>query len=435
MRRVVAVLLAGGVGSRLNILVQYRAKPAVPFGGIYRIIDFTLSNIANSGISRVAVLTQYKPLSLMDHIGDGSAWDLSGRVRGIKILPPKTGEKDWDWYRGTADAVRQNIDFVAGAQFDEVLVLSGDHVYCMDYRPLVAFHRERKAQVTIGMLPVPWEETRHFGIGIVDKENRLIEWEEKPRKARSNLASMGIYVFDRAYLVETLTSTKQEDFGKHIIPKALAEVEVYAYRFDGYWRDVGTVQAYWDANMDLLRPDSGLSPERSGITTNLAADEILHDRPPCRIGGHAAVANSLISPGCSIFGKVENSVLSPGVVVEEGAEVKDSIVMHDTLVGKGAFLERCIIDKEAVVGAHCSIGHGNANIANRRHPDQLYSGLTLIGKRAAIPAGAIIGTNCIVYPSARAEDFPENALDDGESIEKRDSVREGSSSSRNYQRR
>ena len=201
MRRAVALLLAGGVGSRLNVLVRYRAKPAVPFGGIYRIIDFTLSNLANSGLTRVAVLTQYKPLSLMDHIGDGSSWDLSGRTRSVKILPPKTGEKDWDWYRGTADAVRQNLDFVTRGDFTEVLLVSGDHIYCMDYQPLIEFHRARAAQVTIGVLPVPWEETNQFGCAIVDEASRIVDWEEKPAKARSNLASMGIYVFDRQYLV------------------------------------------------------------------------------------------------------------------------------------------------------------------------------------------------------------------------------------------
>ncbi|MEO0250352.1 MAG: sugar phosphate nucleotidyltransferase, partial [candidate division WOR-3 bacterium] len=204
MRRVAAILLAGGVGSRLNILVRHRAKPAVPFAGIYRIIDFTLSNIANCGLSRVAILTQYKPLSLMDHVADGSAWDLSGRTRAVKILPPKTGEKDWDWYRGTADAVRQNLDFVTNGDFSEVLIVSGDHVYCMDYAPLIRFHRENKAHVTICMLPVPWEETNQFGIGMVDEKSRIVDWEEKPKKARSNLASMGVYVFNREYLVRTL---------------------------------------------------------------------------------------------------------------------------------------------------------------------------------------------------------------------------------------
>lgn len=415
MRQVVGLLLAGGVGSRLNILVGYRAKPAVPFGGIYRIIDFTLSNIANSGLSRVAVLTQYKPLSLMDHIGDGSPWDLSGRTRGVRILPPKTGEKDWDWYRGTADAVRQNLAFIMSDQFTEVLILSGDHVYCMDYGPLVEFHRSRKAQVTIGVLRVPWEETSQFGIAIVDENNRIVDWDEKPENAKSNLASMGIYVFDRKYLVNVLLETRDEDFGKQIIPKALQEANVYGYPFEEYWRDVGTIQAYWDANMDLLKPNSGLNPETSGIKTNLAAGRLRFDRPPAYAGKGSEVINSVVSPNCRIMGKVKNSVLSPGVIVEEGASVVDSIVMHDCRICNRAVVERCVLDKDVEIGNETRVGMGDASMVNIRFPDHVYSGITLIGKGARIPAGRTIGTNCIVYPSVRESDFPES-LPDGETV-------------------
>jgi len=418
MRRVVAVLLAGGVGSRLNVLVQYRAKPAVPFGGIYRIIDFTLSNIANSGLTRVAVLTQYKPLSLMDHIGDGSAWDLAGRTRGVSILPPKTGEKDWDWYRGTADAVRQNLGFISSGPYTEVLILSGDHVYCMDYGPLVAFHREQKAQVTIGMIPVAWEETRHFGTGILDAQKRIVDWEEKSEAARSNLASMGIYVFDRDYLARLLAETREEDFGKQIIPRALTEGRVYGFPFDGYWRDVGTIQAYWDANMDLLKQESELGPERCDIRTNQVADKLPYDRPPTKINASARVINSAISPNCLISGRVENSILSPGVIVEKGASVKDSIIMHDAVVGHGAQIEKSIVDKEARVGGHAVVGVGDPAKINHRFPDHLFSGLTLIGKRASIPPNTRIGTNCVVYPDVEAADFPGAELGDGETVEK-----------------
>jgi len=417
MRRVVALLLAGGVGSRLNILVQYRAKPAVPFGGIYRIIDFTLSNIANSGLARVAVLTQYKPLSLMDHIGDGSAWDLAGRTRGVRILPPKTGQKDWDWYKGTADAVRQNLGFVMSGAYKEVLVLSGDHIYCMDYAPLVDFHRDRHAHVTIGMIPVPWEETRHFGTATLDSQRRIVDWEEKSLQSRSNLASMGIYVFDRDYLVNTLEESKDEDFGKQIIPRALTEGNVYGYPFEGYWRDVGTVQAYWDANMDLLRPASGLKPEDCAIRTNPVADGLPYDRPPVKIAGKANVINTAISPGCVISGAAENSVLSPGVVIEAGATVKDSIVMHDAIIRKGAYVERSILDKESVVAEEAIVGKGDRKTVNRRFPDHLFSGLTLIGKRALIPPHCVIGTNCVIFPDTRDSDFRRTAVvSDGETF-------------------
>jgi glucose-1-phosphate adenylyltransferase len=416
MRRVVALLLAGGVGSRLNILVGYRAKPAVPFGGIYRIIDFTLSNIANSGLSKVAVLTQYKPLSLMDHIGDGSAWDLSGRSRGARILPPKTGEKDWDWYRGTADAVRQNLAFIMSDQFTEVLILSGDHIYHMDYTPLVEFHREKKAQVTIGVLPVPWEETRHFGTAIVDGEHRIVDWEEKSENAKSNLASMGIYVFDRKYLIKVLEETRDEDFGKQIIPKALEEANVYGYPFEGYWRDVGTIDAYWDANMDLLKPGSGLSPEFRGIKTNLNADRLRFDRPPAYVAGSGEVVNSVVSADCRIMGTVRNSVLSPGVIVEEGATVSDCVVMHDCLIRDHARVERCVIDKDVAIGRGAVVGVGNASVINSRFPDHVYSGFTLIGKGACVPAGSKVGTNCIIHPAVKESGFPK-ALPDGQTID------------------
>jgi glucose-1-phosphate adenylyltransferase len=420
MRKVVALLLAGGVGSRLNVLVQYRAKPAVPFGGIYRIIDFTLSNIANCGLTRVAVLTQYKPLSLMDHIGDGSAWDLAGRTRGISILPPKTGEKDWDWYKGTADAVRQNLSFISSGSYTDVLILSGDHIYCMDYWPLVRFHREHRAHVTIGMLPVAWEETRHFGTGTLDGQHRIIDWQEKSGEARSNLASMGIYVFDREYLVRTLGETKEEDFGKQIIPRALKEGNVYAYLFESYWRDVGTIQAYWDANMDLLKPGSGLDPEGCGIRTNQVADTLPYDRPPAKVSGSSCAVHSAISPGCIVSGGIENSIISPGVVIEKGAFVKDSIIMHDSLVRRGAGVERSIIDKGVVVGENAVIGRGSTGRVNVQFPDHLYSGLTVVGKNASIPEGARIGTNCIICPAVNKEDFLSIDLEDGETVEKRE---------------
>jgi len=407
MKGTAAILLAGGVGSRLNILVRHRAKPAVPFGGVYRIIDFTLSNIGNSSMTSVAVLTQYKPLSLMDHIGDGSSWDMSGRSRSVKIFPPKTGETDWDWYRGTADAVRQNIAFVDAAKGNEIMVLSGDHVYRMDYRDMIAFHREKGARVTIATLPVAWEETHQFGTAIVDDNNRIIEWEEKSPKAKSNLASMGIYVFNRQYLISLLMESKEDDFGHHIIPKALEEKVVYAYPFDGYWRDAGTIQAYWDANMDILDPSSGIDPESWGIMTNINGGGPLYDRPPVSVAGRAEIKRSIISPGCTIEGRVENCVLSPGVHVKAGASVRNSIIMHDCIIRENAQLEHTIVDKEVFVGAGAIIGIGDARIANAEHPKHLYSGLTVIGKGTVIPDGIQIGTNCIIDPMLEACVFPK----------------------------
>jgi glucose-1-phosphate adenylyltransferase len=405
MKGPAAILLAGGVGSRLNLLVRHRAKPAVPFGGIYRIIDFTLSNIGNSGMTSVAVLTQYKPLSLMDHIGDGSSWDLSGRSRSVKVFPPKTGEEDWDWYKGTADAVRQNLSFVISAESDEIMILSGDHVYHMDYRRMVSFHREKKARVTIATIPVPWEETYQFGTAVTDDNNRIVSWEEKSPRARSNLASMGIYVFDRKYLIDLLEESREDDFGHHIIPRALEEKVVFAYPFDGYWRDVGTVQAYWDANMDLLDPSSGIDPGSWKTMTNISAREPAFDRPPVLVSSGARVVRSILSPGCAVEGHVENCVLSPGVTVERGAFVRDSIIMHDCRIGEGTRVERCIIDKEVVVGAHTTVGLGDPKTVNQTHPEHLYSGLTIIGKQSIIPGGITIGTNCIINPMLGSRAF------------------------------
>lgn len=411
-----AMLLAGGVGSRLNVLVHHRAKPAVPFAGMYRIIDFTLSNIANSGINKVAVLTQYKPLSLMDHIGDGSSWDLSGRSRGVKILPPKTGEKDWDWYRGTADAVRQNLLFLTSSEKEIVLVLSGDHVYHMDYRPMIEFHRDRGAHVTVGMIPVPWEDTPQFGTAIIDEGQRIIDWEEKSPKAKSNLASMGIYVFSIDYLVNALTTSREADFGHHIIPMALSEAKVYGYKFDGYWRDAGTLQAYWDANMDLLNPDSGINPEAWGTMTNLVTDGMPYDRPPARVVKGGEIVRSIVSPGCEIGGRVVNSILSPGVIVKNNAVVEDSVIMHDVVIGEGTVVNRCIIDKNVVTGAEVSIGCGEIVSSNARFPEHLSSGISVVGKDAVIPPMTIIGTNSIIYPEMKGKDFLKTRFVCGETI-------------------
>lgn len=413
MRNTLAMILAGGVGSRLNVLVSHRAKPAVPFGGIYRIIDFVLSNCMNSGLARAAVLTQYKPLSLMRHIGTGAAWDFTGRSRGIEILPPRTGEKDSDWYKGTADAVRQNMDFIESRPSREVLILSGDHIYFMDYRAMVSHHRRLGAKVTVAMMTVPWELTHQFGIGIVGSGGRITAWEEKPQKARSNLASMGIYVFDVDYLLSALRSTKEEDFGHHIIPNALRDGVLFCYPFEGYWRDVGTVQALWEANMDMLEPESGLDPESWGIVTNLEAEGLNYDRPPIRILSGADVKNSSLAPGCVIRGRVEGSVLSPGVVVEEGAHVVHSVIMHDTVISKGAVANRIVCDKKTVIGQGARIGLGDKAISNLCYPGHLSSGLTLVGKWVDMPAGAVIGTNCIVSPGVKADEWPSRVISDG----------------------
>ena len=412
------LLLAGGVGSRLNVLVRTRAKPSVPFAGLYRIIDFSLSNVMNSGMKKVGVLTQYKPLSLMRHLETGEPWDFTGRSRGVKILPPSTGFRDSDWYRGTADAIRQNLNFIKSNPSEEILVLSGDHIYQMDLYAMIEFHRQKNADITIGMMVVPESEIHQFGTGITNDEGRIVEWEEKPKVPRTNLASMGIYVFNTKYLLNLLAEDKEMvDFGIHLIPKAIARDNVFAYPFDGYWRDVGTIQAYWEANMDLLKEDSGISPETWGIRPNPESEQLFADRIPARFAAGSRVSRSMVSAGCVIEGEVVNSMLSPGVKVGPGCRVTNSIIMHDCLIEEGATVDLAVMDKRVMVGKGAVIGTGdNKNVPNRKYPDHLYTGISLVGKEAEIPAGTIIGRNCIVNPWRKQEDFLTKILQDGETV-------------------
>ena len=418
VKEALVLILAGGVGSRLNILVQKRAKPAVPFGGIYRIIDFSLSNVMNSGLKRVGILTQYKPLSLMNHLGMGEAWDFTGRSRGVTILPPRTGELESDWYKGTADAVRRNLDFLESNPAEEVVILSGDHIYHMDFDAMIEYHRSKKADVTVGMMVVPKSEMHQFGSGIVDKNDRIIEWEEKPKEPRTNLASMGIYVFDYHYLRKTLIRDRDEiDFGMHILPRAIAENNVFAYPFYGYWRDVGTIQAYWEANMDVLKKESGLSPQMWQIRTNVETEGRTADRAPARFGKSCHLENCMVSAGSKIQGSVINSVLAPGVVVEEGAVVKNSILFEDCIVRKGAVVDLAILDKRVQVGEDAIVGFGdNYTIVNRLKPSHLYTGITLIGKGATVPANQKIGRNCVINSYITEDAYQGAIIEDGESL-------------------
>ncbi len=412
------LLLAGGIGSRLNLLVEHRAKPAVPFGGIYRIIDFSLSNVMNSGLTKVGVLTQYKPLSLMAHIGNGEAWDFTGRTRGIKILPPRTGEKDSDWYKGTADAIRQNIDFILANPSEQVVILSGDHIYRMDFDAMLSYHQHKKADITIGMMVVPKRDIHQFGTGIVNDENRIIDWEEKPAIPRTNLASMGIYVFDTQYLLRTLAHDRLEaDFGMHIIPRAINEDRVYAYPFYGYWRDVGTIQSYWEANMDIIRENSGISPEEWEIRPNPECGGRSMDRAPVRFLPGSKVTSSMIASGCVIEGTVINSVLSPGVRVKKGAVVTNSVLFDDCIIEQNAVIDLAICDKHVHVGAGAVVGDGeNLTLPNRQFPKHLYTGISLVGKEARIPAGVRIGRNCIINFGYNDDTFSgQSFLADGES--------------------
>lgn len=423
MSKILAVILAGGQGERLSLLSQKRAKPAVPFAGKYRIIDFALSNCVNSGITDVAVLTQYRPHSLHDHIGIGKPWDLDRQQGGVFLLQPYIGRQEFEWYQGTADAVYQNLDFIMEARYDYILILAGDHIYRMDYGPMIAFHQQQNAAVTLGAVVVSPAEGQRFGMLETDTENRVTAFEEKPAKPRGTLGSMGIYVFSRETLVNVLladeeggkTSTRH-DFGHDIIPAMLQSGQrVYAYPFTGYWQDVGTIQSYWEAHMELLgeRPVFDLYDSQWVIHTRS------EERPPAQLYASAQVRSSLISHGCIIKGVVEHSVLSPGVIVEEGAQVRDSIILFDTVIGANSVVERAILDKEVVVGPHCQIGHGDDFTPNILEPSRLNTGITLIGKRAHLPAHLQVGRNCKIGSDLRPEDFPGNTLASGETLEDR----------------
>ncbi|MFI5291584.1 MAG: glucose-1-phosphate adenylyltransferase, partial [Candidatus Limnocylindrales bacterium] len=391
MKRVLAVILAGGEGERLSILSSMRAKPAVPFGGKYRIIDFALSNCINSSIDNVVVLTQYNPRSLNDHIGLGRPWDLDRNRGGIRMLQPYIARgRASEWYRGTADAVLQNIETIRQTPGDLVLVLAGDHIYKMDYSPFVQAHRRRRADVTVAVRRVPIGDAHRFGILALGESDVVVDWEEKPPKPKSDLASMGIYVFSKKALMRWLRDDLT-DFGRDVIPAMLADrARVYGYRFDGYWQDVGTIESYWQANMDLLedRPQLDLYDRDWLIHTRS------EERAPARIGPTANIHNSLISHGCLIAGTVERSVLSPGVRVDIGAVVRDSIVMFDTVIRAGAIVDRSILDKEVSVGPNAHIGEGSdLMVANRQEPTRLNTGITVIGKRSVIPRGERLGRN------------------------------------------
>lgn len=378
-RKCVAMLLAGGQGSRLGVLTKHRAKPAVTYGGKYRIIDFPLSNCVHSGIDTVGVLTQYEPLELNAYIGTGAPWDLDGITGGAFVLPPYVKGERGEWYTGTANAIYQNIYFIEQYNPDYILVLSGDHIYKMDYSQMISAHEANKADATIAVIEVPMEEASRFGIMNADETLRINEFEEKPKKPKSNMASMGVYVFSwqkiREYLVADSKDEKSSnDFGKNIIPKMLDNGErLFAYPYKGYWKDVGTINSLWDANMELLHDSPGL---------NLYDDawRIFSrnpNKPPHFVDQNAKIKNCLISEGCYIYGEVENSILSAGVTIEKDAFVKDSIIMQDTMIKKGGRVLKSIVDEEAVIEENAVVG-GEKEI-------------TVIGSKAVIKSGAQVG--------------------------------------------
>jgi glucose-1-phosphate adenylyltransferase len=411
------MILAGGASPALSILTAHRAEAALPFGGKYRIIDFSLSNCVNSEIYNVAVLTQYQPRSLNDHIGIGRPWDLDRSTGGVRLLQPyqsRPGETG-AWQEGTADAVRFHLDFVREQNEDLVLILAGDHIYMMDYRPMLRFHTERHADVTIAVRSVNPYEAHRFGMVTRDPDGRVTHFEEKPKRTRSTLASMGIYVFGRDFLADWLADSGrgQRDFGREVIPSLLAAGRrLFGYNFLGYWADVGTVQAYWEANMALLAETPALDLYDPEWVIHTRSEE----RPPVLLGPEAQVDGNLLSDGCRMDGRVVRSVLSPGVYVAPGAIVRDSIILTDTQVSAGAVVDRAIVDKNVIIGEEARVGEGDDNTPNRELPNLLNTGLTLVGKGAEIPAGAIIGRNCVIRPFTKARRLAGKELAGGSTV-------------------
>ena len=391
----IAMLLAGGQGSRLYALTRNLAKPAVPYGGKYRIIDFPLSNCVNSGIDTVGVLTQYQPLLLNEYIGNGQPWDLDRVHGGVYVLPPYQKSSNSDWYKGTANAIYQNINFMDRYQPEYVVILSGDHIYKMDYSEMLAYHKEKNADCTIAVMEVPMEEASRFGIMATEADGKVYEFQEKPKQPKSNLASMGIYIFSydklRKYLVEDEADENSEnDFGKNIIPNMLNDGQrLFAWSFDGYWKDVGTIDSLWEANMDLLNPNVPLDLYDESWKI-YARNPVM---PPQFVGSEAIVNNSMISEGCEVYGDAHFSVLFPGVIVEEGAKIHNSIIMPGTVVKKGAVIEYAIIAEDAVIGENAKVG-SDPTISDKENWGVAVVGAGIhVGKNAVVPAKSMIEEN------------------------------------------
>jgi glucose-1-phosphate adenylyltransferase len=403
--RTIAMILAGGRVDDLSVLTLKRPKSAVPFGGIYRIIDFPLTNLMRSGIDQIGILSQYRLGSLMDHVGLGGPWDLQGRRRGVRILPPYLmAGGSADWYRGTADAVFQNRDFMTSHRPDNVMVLSGDHVYRMDYRPLLRFHEESKADLTMVFKPVDPAHASRFGIATMDADNRLTSYEEKPKKPRGNLASLTIYVFRAEALFERIDANakkgKSFHFYEDIIPRMVKEKKVRGYVFDGYWEYSRTIDEYYRASMGLVAEPTPIDLAEWQIRTNPDTNpggELV----PARFLKGSKVASSIVPGGCVIEGEVSASVLSPKVHIGKGARVSRSILMDGVHIGEGAVVEGAILDKHVKVGAGAVIGVGNAKTANKEIPHSLSTGITVVGRDTQLPAKAKVGTNCLIHPDLK----------------------------------
>lgn len=416
-KEMIAMLLAGGQGSRLGVLTSKVAKPAVSFGGKYRIIDFPLSNCINSGVDTVGVLTQYQPLRLNTHIGIGIPWDLDRNIGGVTVLPPYEKIEGTDWYTGTANAIFQNIEYIDSFNPEYVLILSGDHIYKMDYEVMLDFHKQNKAECTIAVMPVPMEEAKRFGIMITDDNRRITDFEEKPANPRSNLASMGIYIFNWKTLKDALLANESEpnlDFGKHIIPYCHKKGSpLYAYEFNGYWKDVGTLNSYWEANMELIDivPEFNLYEEYWKIYTRSEA------LPPQYFAPSSKIEKSIIGEGTDIYGEVYNSVIGCGVTIGKGAVIRDSIIMNNTVIGDGCELNKTIVAENVSIGNNSRFGIGE-EADNETDPHIYNHGLVCIGEKSVIPEGVTVGKNACIFGVTDAADYKDGALASGKTLNK-----------------
>lgn len=414
-KEMIAMLLAGGQGSRLGVLTSNLAKPAVAFGGKYKIIDFPLSNCINSGVDTVGVLTQYRPLRLNQHIGIGIPWDLDRNIGGVTVLPPYEKSDNSEWYTGTANAIYQNLEFIDYYNPEYVLILSGDHIYKMDYENMLEYHKSCDADITLATYQVPWEEASRFGVVITDENNVISEFEEKPANPRSNKASMGIYIFSWKVLREALVKMKDQpecDFGKHIIPYCHSNgKKICAYDFKSYWKDVGTLGSYWEANMELVDivPEFNLYEEFWKIYTK--TDAI----PPQYIDASGRVSRCIIGEGTEVYGDVENSVIGSGVTIEKGAVIRNSIIMNNATIGENAYMDKAIIAENVKIGKDAKLGIGEEAV-NEFKP-QIYSfGLVTIGENSVVPDGVTIGKNTAISGVTTPEDYPDGNLKSGGSI-------------------
>ena len=414
-KEMIAMLLAGGQGSRLGVLTSKVAKPAVAFGGKYRIIDFPLSNCINSGVDTVGVLTQYQPLRLNTHIGIGIPWDLDRNIGGVTVLPPYEKSTNSEWYTGTANAIYQNLEYMESYNPEYALILSGDHIYKMDYEVMLDFHKANNAEVTIAVMPVPMEEASRFGIMIADENHRITEFEEKPEHPRSNLASMGIYIFNWKTLKEALIAMADQpalDFGKHVIPYCHEKgAPLYAYEFTGYWKDVGTLSSYWEANMELIDivPEFNLYEEYWKIYTK---SEI---QPPDYIAADSVVERSIIGEGSEVYGEVYNSVIGCGVTIGKGTVIRDSIIMNQTQIGEGCEINKAIIAENVVVGNQVKLGVGE-EAENDTAPHIYNHGLVTIGEKSVIPDGISVGKNSVISGVTAAADYEDSQLASGKTL-------------------